>query len=47
VGDASSDGDLTLAEKLDKASSWPGLGGSSTGFAGGAIVHGDVHPDQF
>jgi hypothetical protein len=38
---------LTLAEKLDKALIMAESMADLHGFAGGAIVHGDVHPDQW
>jgi serine/threonine protein kinase len=38
---------LTVAEKLDKALVMAESMADLHGFAGGAIVHGDVHPDQW
>lgn len=38
---------LTLAEKLDKALVMAESLADLHGFSGGAIVHGDVHPDQW
>jgi hypothetical protein len=38
---------LTLAERLDKALVMAESLADLHGFAGGAIVHGDVHPDQW